>query len=837
MLNHHFTYIYCEIRRILVILFFTGVISPYTIAQNLQRTPDLSAMSKVGVVKGAIIDSTSTGAIEYATVGLYRQRDSSLVNGLVTDPSGVFTFKELPYGKYYLEANFIGYEKKKIFGITITPQKTSVDIGIIKLRPVITQIADVQVIAQNQRVEYKIDKKVVNVSQDIAAAGGTLVNVLENTPSVQVDVEGNVTLRGSENFQVLIDGKPSVIQGSEGLQQIPASAVTSVEIITSPSAKYDPDGAAGIINVIMKKQKNIGIGGVINASVGTRQKYTADFLLNFKGNKINFFVGGEYANQKNHNHGESENRTYGEDTNTYILTNMKGVFSRRSLNFKSGLDYYVNNKATLSLSGAIANRNFSRDFRSKNYWFTTPSSLDSFYVEDNNSSDENRYYNLNLDYQKKYDENGHNLQVSVYYAYGKENEAEDNIIRSTNNRYEVIGLNPARSRSRINHPETNLRFELDYTRPLRSSKIEIGLQSRWDMDESHYIYEDYHPLGNEWIYNDTISNSLNYLDALQSAYSMFSGPLGKFEYQLGLRAEYDNRTLEQKTSSESFTYEKMHFFPSVHLSRKLSEAHQLQLSYTRRIQRPDERDLNPFKEFRGSNNVFYGDPGLKPEFTNSFELNYQYTFKKGFVSLETYYRWTLDKITRISGVDTLAGKQVFINTSTNADKDNSLGVELMTNLNLTKWWQLNLTGNLYRYQLEGLVDGSKVTSVTTSWRTNFNTSFKLGWDTRLQFTGFYNGPSNTLQGERKGFFVANLAVRKEFMKKQMSVSLNARDIFATGKFSFTSEGSAFYTYNKFKREAQVVTLNLTFRINNYRQAMQKGNEDQGGETNGMDEGM
>jgi outer membrane receptor protein involved in Fe transport len=824
-------------RNIFIALFLFGNFFSAALAQSPRPGADPSAIPGSGNIKGIIRDSTSNGAIEYATVGLYRQNDSSLVSGTITDPSGAFSIKGLSIGKYYLVANFIGYTKRIISDIAITPQKASLNVGMVALNPNTTQIADVQIVAQSQRVEYKIDKKVVNVSQDISAAGGTLVNVLENTPSVQVDVEGNVSLRGSGNFQLLIDGKPSVIQGSEGLQQIPASAVQSLEIITSPSAKYDPDGEAGIINVIMKKQKNTGIGGVVNASIGTRQKYTTDFLLNFKREKFNFYVGGEYANQKNYNTGKSEKRTYSGDTTTYNLSNMDGVFYRRSLNLKSGFDYYINDKSTLSLSGAITDRNFNRDFNTLGHWYTEPFSRDSFYREESKSTDKSKQYNVNLDYVKNFDDKGHKLQASVYYEFGKENEAEGNLVRTTNSLYEITGADPTQSRSRTAQPESNLRLELDYTRPIGANKLELGLQSRWDRVKADYIYDDYQSLGNEWIYNDTISNSLNYLDALQSAYSIFSGPVGKFEYQIGLRTEYDNRSLRQLTSNESFTYEKFHFFPSFFISRKVGEVHQFQLNYSRRVQRPDERDLNPFKEFRGSNNVFYGNPGLKPEFTNAYELNYQYTLKKGFISLETYYRTTSDKITRINGVDTLNGKQVFISTTTNADRDYSLGAELMANVDLTKWWQLNLTGNLFRYQLTGKVDGKDVTSVSNTWRTNFNSTFKLKWDTRLQVTGVYNGPSKTLQGQRDGFFVANLALRKEFLKKQLSVSLSARDIFATGVFAFTSESSTFYTFNKFKREAPVVTLNLTYRINNYRQASKRGNNEQGEDTNGIDMGM
>jgi len=819
-----------------IILVLIAFILPFeSSAQGPYPADGPAAVSRTGLLKGIVLDSTTRGSIEYATAGLYRINDSSLVSGTVTDPGGAFILRDLPYGRFYLEIAFIGYAKKRL-QVQLTPQRTSADLGTITLHPEVTHIGEVTVVAQNQRVEYKIDKKVVNVSSDIAAAGGSLVNVLENTPSIQVDVEGNVSLRGSENFQVLVDGRPSVIQGSEGLQQIPASAVQSVEIITSPSAKFDPDGAAGIINVIMKKQKNTGIGGVVNAAIGTRQKYTADFLLNFKKKKLNYFVGGEFADQNFHMKGESERSTFFNDTATTILGNTRGLFSRASLNLKSGFDFYLNDKSTLSVSGALGNRSFNRGFGSNNQWFTFPSEKDSFYREESNSGDKDVFYNLNLDFQKKYDENGHTLQASVYYSASTEDEVEDQVVRKTNSNYQVIGTSPARTRSRTKSPESNVRIEMDYIRPVGRGKLETGFQSRWDNQEGNYIFEDYQPVGEEWLHNDSISNSLKYLDALQSVYAMFSAPLGKFEYQIGLRAEYDNRSLKQKTSSESYTYEKIHVFPSFYILRKLSDAHQLQFTFTTRIQRPRMWDLNPFKEFRGSDNVFFGNPELTPEFTNAIELNYQYTFKVGSISLETYYRKTRDKITRINGIDSISGRQVFINTVTNADEDHSLGVELMTNLNLTKWWQLNLTGNLFRYQLNGEIDGEDITSVSTTWRTNFNSSFKLKGDTRIQFTGMYNGPSKTLQGERSGFFMANIALRKDFLKRQLSIAISARDVFATGVNSFTSKGETFRTSNKFRREAPVVMLNLTYRINNYRQAENR-RDSQGPEMNGMDEGM
>lgn len=820
-------------KQSLILLIFTITFLANNQAQAPDRPGDIIVAEKAGTIKGSVHDSVTRGAIEYATIGLYRLPDSTLVSGTVTDLSGVFNFKDIPQGTYYLEAAFIGYTRKQII-VRLTPQQPGFNLGTVVLHPDIKQIGEVTVVAQSKQVEYKIDKKVVNVSQDIAASGGSLVNVLENTPSVQVDIDGNVLLRGSGNFQLLIDGKPSVVQGSEGLQQIPASAVQSLEIITSPSAKYDPDGDAGIINVIMKKQKNSGIGGVVNASVGSRNKYTGDFLLNFKQQKFNFYLGGEYANQKNYMENEGERRTYGPDTTTYILSAGDGVFARQSLNLKAGIDYAIDPKSTLSLSGAITDREFNRNFETRNHWYTFPATLDSFYLDESNSTDNSLDYNLNLDFIRKYDDKGHLLQASAYYVFGKENEAENTDVSKTDSDYEIVVVNPLQTRSRTEQPESDLRLELDYARPMGNKLLEVGLQSRWEKSHSDYIYEDFDPEANEWVLNDSISNSLDYLDAIQSAYASLSGPLAGFDYKVGLRAEYDNRSIDQLTSQESYTYEKLHFFPSFFITRKLGEHNQIQFNYSRRIRRPGERDLNPFKQYRGSNNVFYGNPELKPEFTNAFELNYQYTFDKGFVSLETYYRTTDDRITRINGLDTLNGRPVYTFTSTNANKENTLGIELMGNVDLTKWWQLNLTGNLFRYQLTGDVEGSEVNAVSTSWRTNLNSFFKLKWDTRLQVTAVYNGPNKSLQGESKGFFVTNLALRKEFFKRQFIVAVNARDIFSTAAFSFTSEGSSFYTYNKGKRESPVFTINLTYRINNYRQAARRTNGESIDDGGGMD---
>ena len=792
---------------------------------------DSSNMPKNGIISGRVLDENTGGFVEYAIMSLYRQKDSSLVTGTITDGQGAFSLKELTYGMYYIEASFMGYEKFRLKKILITPQKPSVNVGDIKIKPSVVNIDEVVVTAESNIVEYKIDKKVITLGQDMTSAGGTVSQALENTPSIEVDIEGNVTLRGSSNFKVLIDGKPSVIDGSEALEQIPASSVQSVEIITNPSAKYDPDGAAGIINLVMKKQKQLGFNGIVNASVGTRSKYAADFLLNVRKEKTNLFLGGEYSNHNFYNEGSTEQRVYSGDTTFYTMSDREGVFHRDGFSIKAGADYYLSEKSTITLQGRVGNRNFERNFESQYHEYSHPENSNLYYTEESLSPHDNKFYSISLDYRKEYDNPLHELKASVFFSQRIETENQETNEQLTDSIWIPIILDVPLNQSEEETDENNIRAQVDYVHPFsENTKLEAGFQSRWDMDRGDYIFEDYDPdLG--WIKNNNFSNTLDYLDAIQSLYGTYTGKIQKFGYQAGLRAEYDNRYINQITLDEAYRYEKLHLFPSFYVTYELPKQMQLQISYTRRIERPDERDLNPFKEYMDNQNMRVGNPDLSPEFTNSFELNYQLPFKKNFISLETFYRHTNNVITRFTEYDTTAG--IFIHTSQNADKDYSLGGELMANLNFTKWWQFNLSGNLFRYTLSGENEGEYVTRSTTSWGGNANMVFKLKWDARIQLMGMYRGPSLSLQGERKGFFFTNFAIRKDLFDKKLSVTINVRDLFRTSKNSFTSSGSSFYTFNEMRRESPVVMLSLSYRINNYKQTKRNGNGN-GEEMNEMD---
>jgi outer membrane receptor protein involved in Fe transport len=801
---------------LLVLLFMMSVL----FAQRPQEYSGSGNMPKEGVITGKVQDQASNQFIEYSTVVVYNQRDSSVVTGTITGPDGSFILNELPYGFYYVELSFIGYKKSRVSKIRITPSKKIVDIGTVKLEPSYTSLEAVEVTADRPRVEYKIDRKVITVSEDVSSAGGTAVDVLENTPSIQTDVEGNVTLRGSSNFRVLVDGKPSILEGNDALQQIPASTIQSIEIITNPSAKYDPDGMAGIINVLMKKQKQRGFGGIFNASVGTREKYTTDFLLNYRKGNINFFGGMDFDDRHFSGTGLMNRETYLNDTTFYVDSDGDRDFRREGLEFKGGIDYNINEKHSLTLSGNTGNRSFARSRYSKYHEYSDPAFIDQWYNSSDQFKVDNNYYSVNLDYLVKFDQLGQQLQASVYYNTNEGINTSD----TQEDTASVIGIGTLKQRSSQDEAENELRIKADYVKPFANNgKIEAGYQSRIDMNTTDFIFEDYDYDRNDWLFNSEFSNDIELSRNIQSVYGLYSSNIIGIDYQLGLRMEYTDRIIKQQTSSQDFTYNKLMFFPTFHFSKQFKNNIQLLASYSRRIERPRIWILNPFTRYIDRLNLRIGNPELEPELTDSYELNFQKQFGKSFIAIEGYYRQTNNKITRIRMLDTTTTENVLIHTVDNLNKDFSLGTEVMANLELYKWWNLTTSFNFFNYHIKGEILEEDISQVKNTWNMRVNSTFKFNWGTRMQLTGFYAGPSVTAQGDREAFYNVNAAIRQDFMNRRASLTLQVRDVFRSRRFEFTTTGEGLYTHNIFTREPQIVILSFTYRLNNYRQ--QKRNEE------------
>ena len=827
-------------KLILIVLFFIAN-QLIAFSQGKGQGMGRQDMPANGVLSGTVVNGGDK-PVEYATISLFSLRTGKLVTGGITDAKGNFRITKIKLGGYKIEIKFIGFEKKTIKAVYLFPkgrgkgQGIEQNIGTVKLTASAIALDDVNIVADVSHVQYKIDKKIVNVSQDVNAAGGSAVDVLENTPSVNVDIDGNVELRGSTNFTVLVDGKPTVLESDEVLQQIPASSIENIEIITNPSAKYDPDGAAGIINVIMKKQKQFGLNGIINVSVGTREKYKADANFSYKVGKFNFSAGFDYRDEMRYGGGSQYRRTdYNyTDTDTSFYMNYDGD---RDMNifgygFKGGVDYYINDNNTLSISGKYGEREFSRVFSSFYEEWTNPVSTEDYYIRKSDVGYSGSSYNLSLNYSLKFKDPNRKLDALLYYSNwdGKRMDDQDKYITDANEN--VIGTNPELRKSDLINPRSQYRYQLDYVSPVGADGIfEAGLQGRYEIKTADYQYSDFDVLTSTWVYNTEQMNKSDFYRNIQAVYGTFANKLWGFNYKLGLRMEYTDRLLDQYTSGDKYSVNRFDYFPSAYLTKELNKKQQIQMSYSRRINRPRGRSLNPFPNYMDPLNVRMGNPGLEPEYVDSYELNFQNRFKKSFIAFETFYRRTNNLISR---VNLLGDDNVLYRTYANLNYDNSIGAELSANLTFNKWWRLNGSGTAYHYSLIGELDGEEVSSESFNWNLRLNNTFSFKTNTRIQLTAFYTGPSVTAQGDRGEFYFLNVAVRQDLFKKKMTITAQVRDVFNTMAHSFTSETDNFYTYSEFTREGQVFQVTLTYRLNNYKEKRGKGRNGNGESDEDMD---
>ena len=806
-------------RKRLVWLLAVGLMVSSTLRAQDSRRPSGSIPGMEGSVKGKVMVE-GDGPLEYANVVLYKMKDSSLVTGTVTNVDGDFMLEKVPMGMYYAEFNFIGFRKKIQSGIKVTPRERNRDLGTVYLQEATQQIAGVEVTADRPQVSYKVDKKIINVDQDFSSQGGSAVQVLENIPSIQVDIEGNVELRGSSSFRVLIDGKPSVLQGSDALQQIPASMIDNIEIITNPSAKYDPEGTAGIINIIMKKKRDPGLNGIVKASVSTNNAYDANANLSYKvTDRLNVFTSLSYREFNFDMTGVSNRENIYEDTTTFIDQRLSNTMERDGYSFQGGVDYQLSQKSSLSVSGRAGNFTFGRGGNSRIETYSNPVSRNMYEISSSGFDMSHDYYSLNLDFQSKFNDEGHKLDASAYYSFSDNQDLNLREEYNADETWDKLSEDPYKQRTNEDSDEDNVQVKLDYVLPTGTGKLEAGYQGRYEQSNRHYEMQDF--IAGQWTTLDEFTNTADYSRMIQAIYSTWEGQLWGVDYKLGLRGEYTDRLLEQKALDKTYRIHRFDVFPSAHLSKSFSRGKQMFASYSRRIRRPRSWFIDPFKSYSDRYTVRVGNPGLEPEYTNSYEAGYKTTFGKSFVSLEGYYRKTYNQISHIMQ---LGSNDQMIQTFENLDSESSLGLETMLNTSLAKWWNLNVSGSLYRYSIDARVNGESITRNSNNWRTRMNSTFKLPTGTRLQLMAMYIAPSITAQGQREGFLMTSAAIKQSFINDKLSVTVSARDLLQSMNREMTSSGPAFRSYNYFEREAPIVQFSLSYTINNYNRQRQRDSQ-------------
>ncbi len=771
-------------------------------ALSAQPAPEAGRGLPAGSISGQVYDADLNVPIEYANIVLRSLPDSAQVNGTVTDRSGRFILAGVRPGRYFIEVSFIGYRQKTVSDVALGPGAAR-DLGRLTLRQSAVAMPGVEATAERPTLEYRIDKKVVDVSRMATAVSGTAVDVLENVPSVKVDVEGNVSLRGSGNFTVLVDGKPSPVEGSDALQQIPAGTIDKIEIITNPSVKYDPEGVSGIVNVLLKKQKQAGVSGTASLDAGWPQRYGGSFLLNYRMNGLTLFGGADLRRGRFPGSRLTESWTYDDSTGDTTFSNSTGKGDRghNSYGLRAGGDYRFSDNDQTSLRLRFGGMGFGMNQSATYSRWTTPGADTTRELSQDSSDHGGTHLSVNIEHQHKFGPNGHELLASVNYMRRGGDDWSVNRLSKLDSVL-VSGL-----REKETGPRQPVQFKLDYTLPLRrEDKLEAGAQA--SIHRARSVDSTWTMLPGGRPDSLLYGQSVDYSDNILALYAQYPAKLGKFGLQPGFRVEHTDRLVAG--DSGDIPLERWDYFPSLHVSYELPAKQQVMASYTRRIERPRGWELWPFVSHRDAYNVQIGNPRLKPELTDAIEAGWQMPVGESRISAEAYYRITHDKIDHVRSV---YSPGVILFTTDNVGTDYSLGTELLFDLQILKWWSIDLSGDLYDYRL---VSKDGTSDRNFNWNGRFSSEFRLPTQTRLQLNLHFESPEVSAQGRDEGHIISSAAIRQQFFDRQLSVTLQARDLFGSGKFESTAEGPDFYNHFRFERSAPMLSLNLTWNFNNYR---------------------
>ncbi len=834
---------------------------------------------------GKVVESKSGKPIEYASVQLVqnrmdtatKKRKEVTVAGMITKANGEFSLENVPVmGQSKLKITIVGFKTfEQTVSFDFKPGGNNgdmsamigaldKDLGNVKVEFEEKLLDNVTVTASNPGLKLGIDRKIFAVDKNIVSAGGTAVDVMKNVPSVSVDLDGNVTMRNNAP-QIFVDGRPTTMT----LEQIPADAIESVEIITNPSAKFDASGGtSGIINVVLKKNKKVGYNGGTRFNIDTRGRIGLGGDINLRQQKLNLFLNANFNQRKSISTGTTDRTSFISNPDTVLHQDDKSISQGHFLFLRGGFDYFINNRNTISVTGNIGSGNFkpvtNSDILIDSINAPFLSSLQKR-VANNRSKMENK--GVQLSFKHNFPKNG--MEWTADVTYNKSNSSSSNIIQTD---FFKLPANTTtgtfKQQQNGSSSFDNLVLQTDYVNPITDkSKIEIGARASVRKVDSRNDF--YNFVNGSTVYNPLLSINYNSNDKIYAGYVTYSNQLKNFGYQLGLRLESSDYegTLPDKAQTFNIKFP-VSLFPSVFLSNKMKNDQELQLNYTRKINRPNFFQLYPFTDYSDSLNISRGNPNLKPEFTNSVELSYQKTFKKNKDNLlaSVYYKNTNDLITRSIAreTDPISGKDILVNSYINANSSYVTGLELTLKVKMTKWWDMTPNINLFTSKINSGLAGIPDQDQFVSWFGKLNNQFKLFKNFTMQLSGEYQsktilppggsggggggrggpfggggmggfGQATTSQGYVRANYFVDAGFRYEFLKtKQASISLNINDIFRTRRSDIHSEDINFVQDVFRRRDPQIFRLNFSWRFGKFDPNLfkRKNNKNQGGD--GMD---
>ena len=767
-----------------------------------------SELAKPGIISGKVIDETTKESLPYVNIVIYDMA-KKVITGGITDDNGEFKVKDIPRGNSLVEIQFIGF---KTFSkpISITSEEKNISLGTISLQEDSAKLDEVVVRAETSTVIQKVDRKVINVGKDLTAAGTTASELLNNVQSVSVDSQtGQISLRGNSNVRVLVDGRPTNIPAAQLLRQLPSNSIKSIELITNPSAKYNPDGMSGIINIILNKNANTGFNGSLDTGVtaGHYVRYNASTNMNYKTGKVNFFVNYGYNGGDNYNFGFVERPGIN-------LQEFKFINENQSHLVKFGADFYLNDKNTLSFyttqnwfDGFASGRSRISDTNG-NLLINAPNTQD-------NTSPTGTY---NVNYKVDFKKEGHNLELEATYS----NTDAENLLTNLDD------IDPTNINNFFNDIESkrnNTQLNLDYTNPLNEkTKLELGLEYRGDNtdnlnDTDQQVFTQ---TGQDFVGNSDFQFERNIL----SGYVNYAKTMDKFTMQLGARLEsftvdgtfsrYIGNSFNTINETLVVDQEFFNVYPSAFFTYSPTEKNQWQISYSRRIDRPGIQQVNPIREWSTPLIVSVGNADLVPQFTNSYELNYTRQIKGGNLTFGTFYRKISDVISRITNPDPANPTVGQILTFTNFSDTDAYGLEFSTNFKINNWWRVNSSMDFYSQEQLGNIDNTGTNPQQLSVQNNvFNArvsnSFKATKNLRFQLFAMYRGPQKDIQWDVEKMWMMNLGASWTVLNGKGTINFRVNDIFRGMNFTFNSE-NPFVQNGKFQWESRTSFLGFNYRF-------------------------
>lgn len=795
------------------------------------------------IVSGRVIDKTSGQPLEFATVSLVESGTQKLVNGGITDLEGNYNL-DVPSGTYDIKFEFISYETITLRNKNVT---SNTELNPVRLDIDSESLDEVVVRAETTEVQVRLDKKIYNIGKDLTTRGATVGDALSNVPSVAVDVEGAISLRGNENVRILINGKPSAIAGfgdTDALTQLPADAIERVEVITSPSARYDAEGTAGILNIILRKEKTLGFNGSVTLNGGIPANNGINTNLNLRTDRFNIFNTSGYSYRKFPGNANFEN-TFENGDFTKTLEDREFDRKRTGFNTNLGVEYFLTESSSITATGFLRISDGDDETRTDTRKFIG-SDLAEQSLRKQRETEEDTRYQFSLNYINKFNDEGHQLTADLQYE--NSSETENSFITEQN----IFPDNVAFPSEDIITKEDQNEYlvQVDYVLPIgENAQFEAGYRGNFENEITDYsLFEENLDTGNFEL-NELLTNIFDYSENVNAFYSQYGNKFGQFSFLLGLRLE--NTQLKGKLSSElseeelsqvfgvnidtDFDKKYLGLFPTVNLIYELAENENITLGYNRRINRPRGWYINPFPSRSSVTNVFQGNPDLDPAYASAFDLGYLKRFGKFTLTSSVYYQHETDAFERVQlrTGETINGIEVVRTIPINLSTNQRIGAEAGFLYNPLKWLRMNGSFNFFRFETDGEFEGIDYGATNTSWFARFSSKVslpaKIDWQTNM----FYRGPSENSQTKSDGIFSLNLALSKELFNDNATISINVRDLLNSRKRSSFTQGVGFTSDSEFQWRERQITASFTYRFN--QQKNQRDRRDRARNGNGDDD--